>query len=347
MTDSSRPSSFDFGAATLQGLNLPGGKSYIFRVAAWTAIVLTCLYVALGTPIVRAFVEVVQNAIEMELPIDDAEPDPEVVFAMMAPMFRAVGLIFLISLLQMFVFAAAETAIYRNLFHGEDRGVFPLTFGIDELRVLGSRIVVGFIVGGVYMGLYLVGVIAGLIIFGIAGATGSGGITALGGILVFFLFLGAVGVIIWVAVRLAPTSAYSVKLRAFNPVASWAPMQGKVWPAIGSFLILYFVGYFIISFAIGIVFLFMFLASGILKPLMELDTTSTEIPDFSGVWAQVSSAGFIIPMVIGVFLAIFLSLLWWGMIWSMWGYFAKSDHMSNDASQIDYPVFEPEIWTPQ
>jgi len=44
MTEYSRPSSFDFGAATLQGFNLPGGRGYLIRVAAWTAVLLTILY---------------------------------------------------------------------------------------------------------------------------------------------------------------------------------------------------------------------------------------------------------------------------------------------------------------
>lgn len=329
MTEYTPPTNFDFGAATLQGFKLPGGKSYLIRVAAWTAILITIVYVALGAPVVRAYVELFQNFYEMELNLDGSAPDNEVVLAVMAPMFRAMGVMFLIGFLQIAVFAAAETAIYRNLFHNEDRGFFPLTFGMDELRVLGTRIVVGFILGGIYLLMFLLYAVMGMI-----GVAGSGVLAALGGLLTFFITLAAIAGFIWSAVRLAPSSAYSVKLRAFNPIASWAPMRGQVWSAIGGYLILYLVGYFIVGFILMIVFMLLFMSSGILGVLMKIDDTTGELPDFSPVWEHLTSAGFIIPLIIAILISMFLSMIWYGMIWSMWGYFAKDEK-------------EPEYWKPE
>ena len=338
MTEYTRPDSFDFGAATGQGFNLPGGTGYLMRVAAWSALLLVIIYAALGMPIVKAFSAMMSGMIEMEHSLVGADPNPEDVMAVMAPMFKAMGYIMLTSLLQMVVFAAAETAIYRNLFHNEDRGVFPLMFGRDELRVLGTRVIVGFILGGVYIGVYLLTFAFGAMIFGLSEATGSGLLAGLGGILIFALIIGGIALFVWVAIRLAPASAYSVKHGVFNPFISWEPMKGLVWPAIGSYLIVYVVGYLILSFVMMIIFTIFFLASGLIGVMMKMDGTGEAMPDFSPILEQVSSAGFIIPLLIAIFVSLFLSLIWYGAIWSMWGYIAK-----------DKPdeFWSPQTWAPE
>lgn len=338
MTEHVRPDSFDFGAATGQGFNLPGGKSYLVRVAAWSALLFVIILAALGTPVVKAFTAMIGAAIEMEHSLVGAEPDPEDIMAMMTPIFKATGFIFLISLFQMIIFAAAETAIYRNLFHNEDRGVFPLRFGMDELRVLGTRVVVGLILGGVYLGVYFAAFLFGAIIFGLADAVDSGILAALGGILIFALIIAAIAAFVWVAIRLAPASAYAVKQRAFNPFASWEPMKGLVWPAIGSYLIIYVVGYFILSFIMMIVFVIFFLSSGLIGVMMDMDETGEAMPDFSPLLEQIGSAGFIIPLLIAIFVSLFLSFIWYCAIWSMWGYIAK------DKSD---EFWTPQTWAPQ
>ncbi len=324
------PSSFDFGAATTQGFNLPGGKGYLIRVAGFTALFVTLIYVLLGGPVISAYIELFKNMFEMEFNLDGADHDPAVMLAAMGPIFKAMGLIVLISLFQMFVMASAESAIYRNLFYSEDKGVMPLRMGTDEWRVLGTRIVVGLILGGAYLGLYFVGAIIALLLIGLASVLGSGVAAALGGIVIFFLIVAAIAAFIWGAVRLAPASAYSSRNKEFNPFASWHAMKGRVWPAIGGFLILYLVGYFIISFVLGLVFMVLFFSSGILKVLTQIDVDSSDMPDFTPVWDHMTSAGFMIPLVLAIFFSMFLTTLWYGTIWSMWGYFAKTDQTVQD-----------------
>jgi len=327
--------SFDFGAATGQGFNLPSGKGYFLRVAAWSALLIVIIYAVLGTPIFKAFMAMIQNAIEMEHSLVGAEPDPEDVFAIMAPMFRAMGLMSLIGLLQMAVFAAAESAIYRNLFHKEERGIFPLMFGMDELRVFGTRLIIGVILGGLVMVAYLGVILIGVLMFGLAGGLESGALAALGGILIFSAVVAAITGFVWVAVRLAPASAFAVKDRVFNPFASWAPMKGLVWPAIGSYLILYVVGYFILSFMTMIIFVLFFFSSGILGKLMQLETSDDDMPNFTAIGEQLTSAGFIIPLLLAVFLSLFLTLIWYSSIWSLWGYLAKEKAI---------PYTDPQTW---
>jgi hypothetical protein len=337
MSDYTPSPSFDFGAATGQGFNLPGGKSYLLRVAAWSAFIVVIIYAVLGMPIVKAFLAIFQNAIEMEHSLVGAEPDPAEVLAVMAPMFRAMGLISLIGLLQMAVFAAAEAAIYRNLFHREDRGIFPLMFGMDELRVFGTRLVIGFILGGLSVLAYLGVLLMGALIFTLATSLDSGILAALGGILIFAAAIAAIAAFVWIAIRLAPASAYTVKDRVFNPFASWAPMKGLVWPAIGSYLILYVVGYFILSFISLIIFLVFFLSSGVLGKLMQMDISDDVIPDFSALGEQLTSAGFILPLLIAIFLSLFLTLIWYSSMWALWGYLAKVKQT---------PYRDPQTWGP-
>ena len=111
-----------------------------------------------------------------------------------------------------------------------------------------------------------------------------------------------------------------------------------MWPAIGSFLILYVVGYFILGFVMMIVFLIFFLSSGLLGVFMELDETGEVMPDFTPLVEQVTSAGFIIPLLIAIFVSLFLTLIWYGAIWSMWGYMAKDKLPSTD--------MDPQTWRP-
>ena len=46
--------------------------------------------------------------------------------------------------------------------------------------------------------------------FGLADVTGSGILAALGGILLFALFIAGIAAFVWIAIRLAPGSAYAV-----------------------------------------------------------------------------------------------------------------------------------------
>lgn len=340
MTEFSRPPSFDFGAATLQGFRLPGGSNYILRVSAWTALIVTVLYVVLGTPIVRGFADMFGALIEMEHSLDGSDPDPDVVFAALAPMIKASGYIFLLTILQTVAFASAETAIYRNLFYADDKGIFPLRLGVDEWRVVGTRIVMSLVLGTLFFIAYFAVVLFGALIMGLAGAMESGVIAAIGGLLVFCLVLAAIAAFIWMSVRLAPAAAYSVRDRKFDPLASWRPMRGRVWPAIGGYLILYFVGYFGISLVLSIVFVIAFLFSGVLKILIQLDSDGQEIPNFTPLWEHMSSAQFLIPVILAVLISMFMTVLWYGMIWGMWGYFAKTDQDVQNDNWTDGETWE-------
>lgn len=341
MTENTRLLSFDFGIATLQGFNLPGGKNYLLRVAFWTTVLTSIAYILFGLPIFKALAEIMQVIMTTDINPSGRDLSPEVVTAIWAPFIRVMGITFLIGLFKMAIFASAETAIYRNLIHKEDRGFFPLTFGMDELRVLGTRIVVGLILYGVSIGIYTVAALIGALLIGIADATNSSILGAISGLLIFFVIIAAIAVFAWVAVRLAPSSAFSVKNRAFNPVASWKEMKGLVWPAVGSYLILYVVGYFILNFIVFIVFTALFLSSGIAGVLTQLGPAATEVPNFLPVLEYLTSARFLIPLALAAAITMFLTMLWYVIIWSMWGYFAKTDW--TDPKLINDEAGE-EIW---
>ena len=102
-------------------------------------------------------------------------------------------------------------------------------------------------------------------------------------------------------------------------------MQGLVWPAIGSFLILYLVGYFILGFIVGFIFMGLFFSSGIMGALMTIDEATDEAQVFTQLGEYFTSAGFIISLIIAIFVSMFLAMIWYGSIWSLWGYFAKTE----------------------
>jgi len=118
-------------------------------------------------------------------------------------------------------------------------------------------------------------------------------------------------------------------------------MKGLVWPAVGSYLILYVVGYFILNFIVFIVFTVLFLSSGIAGVLTQLGPAATEVPDFLPVMEYLTSARFLIPLALAGTITMFLTMFWYVTIWSMWGYFAKTEW--TDPKPIK-DGFGEEIW---
>lgn len=106
-------------------------------------------------------------------------------------------------------------------------------------------------------------------------------------------------------------------------MGSWKIMKSYVWPTLGSVLIVGIIGYIALSIFWMLASIILFMSSGIIGVLTEMDFESNEMPDFSPLLEQMSSAGFIVPAVIILFLAMFVSFLFIGAIWSIWGYIAK------------------------
>jgi len=328
---------FVVGEAINQVFRLPSGKGFLFRVIGFGSLLFTLLFLLVGTPIIRAYIEMFSNIATLEA--IEAEPDPEDVFAIVAPIFAVMGYFFLLYIGQYFLLVSIETALYKNIIRGEDKGFFPLRFGYDEWRVLGIRLVVGIILYMAYFIAYFVGILIFALIFGLAFAAASGGsgepsigLAIVGFVFFFIFFVGFIVAYLYMFLRLAPSAAISVRTREFNPIVSWAVMKSYVWPCLGAILIVGIVGYIILSIIWIIVVSILFMMSGAIGFFATIDVESGDAPDFSPLLDQMSSIGFIVPSVVLLVLTIFISLLFMSAIWSIWGYVAK---LSDTESVLD------------
>jgi len=322
MSEDPRSPSFDFGKATFQGFRLPGGKSYLIRVAFWAAVLLMAVYVLLGTPILKGLLEFSKKTIAVELGFREAEAALPI--ALRSFIWSILGFYILIVICQVAIFVSAETAIYRNLLHQENKGFFPLRFGRQELRVLGTRLVIGLLLGPIILGVIILAALLTTSVFGVAWSSilveVSGSRVGLISLLFFVVFV----VLFWMSVRLAPASAYCVKSNAFRPLGSWSAMRGFVWRGVGSLLILFLIGAVALGLIYVVLFSILLLSSGILQALMKIGQGPDGVAEFFlALIDNITSASFILPLIGTLFIFVFLSMIWYGAIWAMWGYYAK------------------------
>ncbi|MEP4051847.1 MAG: hypothetical protein ABJN22_06365 [Litorimonas sp.] len=323
MTDSIiRAPKFDFGAAITQIFNLPGGKGYLFRVVGFATLLLTVAFVLFGIPIVKSYVAMFQSIATMEATTGMSEAEElAAVMATMQPMFASMGWFSLLYIAQIGLYISVETALYRNIILGEDKGFFPLRFGGDEFRVLVTRIVVAFILYAAFFVLYFGLIILGAMVFGLGSAAESTAVYGIVALFAFLSFVAFIGGMVYVAIRLAPSAAFAVRDEDFTPVGSWGTMKTYFWPTFGAVLVVGLIGYIGLVVLSLLAFGLLFVSSGIFPLLMELDVDET--PDFTPLLDLLSSAGFIIPAILITLVFTFLGLLYYGAIWSIWGYIAK------------------------
>jgi len=319
---------FDFGAAITQIFDLPSGRGYLCRVLGFATLLLTLAFILLGFPIVKAYVSFFQEIASLDVATEMTESEEiAAVYRSMAPIFAAMGWASMLYIVQIGIYISVETALYRNILRGEDKGFFPLRFGMDEFKVLVTRIVVAIILYGVFFIAYFVLAIIGLVVFGIASSGDSTAAMGIVGIFAFLVILALIGGLIYAAIRLAPSAAFSVRDEDYTPVGSWSTVKTYFWPTFGAVLVVGMVGYIGLSILSLIAFGILFYASGIFPLLMSLENTDT--PDFTPVVDALTSAGFIIPALTITMMFVFLSLLYTGAIWSIWGYVAKLTDKTN------------------
>lgn len=313
---------FDFGAAVTQIFNLPGGKGYLFRVIGFATLLLTVAFVLLGIPIVKSYVAMFQAMATLDTTSGMSEAEEmAAAFEAMAPMFASFGWFSLLYIVQIGLYISVETALYRNIIRGEDKGVFPLRFGGDEFKVLVTRIVVAFILYAAFFVLYFALAIIGMMVFGLGTAVDSTAVYGIVALFAFILFIVFIGGMIYVSIRLAPSAAFSVRDEDFTPVGSWGTMKTYFWPTFGAVLVVGLIGYIGLMVVSLLAFGILFFSSGIFPLLMALEADET--PDFTPLLDSLSSAGFVVPAILVAFIITFLGLLYYGAIWSIWGYVAK------------------------
>lgn len=324
MTDTLiRAPRFDIGAAMTQVFNLPSGNGYLLRVMGFASLLLTVSFVLLGIPIVKAYASVFENMMALDMAdLSDAE-EMAAAYSVMAPLFAAMGFFFLLYIIQIGTYISVEVALYRNIIRGEDKGFFPLRFGMDEFKVLITRIVVALILYAAFMVAYFGFAVLGLMIFGLGSSVGSTVVLGIAGLIMFLLVLALIGALVYASIRLAPSAAFSVRDEVFTPVGSWGTMKTYFWPAFGSVLVIGIIGYIALMVFSLLAFGILIYASGIIPIMMALESNTNDIPDFSPLLEMLTSVGFIVPSIIVMAIATFFSFLYMGAIWSIWGYVAK------------------------
>ena len=235
---------FQFGRAIfLPFRHGPGSTAFVFKSAIFYALVLTMLFALFGKMFVEPAKEYFETIIEMENIDDDAQAMKQI-----GKMMGALGRLMLPYLLVMIggwaVWATIEAALHRRVLREERRtGWFPWRFGKDELLVMLSHLILYMCYMGLYMVSYFV-IIIGVLIAALLGSQ-SVVLGVIGGIIAFALIIASLGLMFWILIRLAPTSALSVANKEFAIGEAWAVSKGRVWPVFGAYAFHYVIGMFV------------------------------------------------------------------------------------------------------
>ena len=130
-------------------------------------------------------------------------------------------------------FVILWAAVFRAVLFPADRRFFYLRLGMDELRLLGTVLVV-------FVGGYLVVVLGGLLVSmvmvmvgkAIAGDAGAG-------VAAILTFLTLFGVVIWAFVRVSPCGPLTIYQRKVVIGPAWRLTKGVFWRLLAAYLLLF------------------------------------------------------------------------------------------------------------
>mgnify|MGYP003630929589 CR=1 FL=1 len=278
------PVSFDYGNAVMHFRKTGGPKGFLFRFGATYVL----LYVLLSAV-----------SLWLQWPMYGAMFDPAVMddpvameAAMMGHMGRMMlGYVVLLPLGLAF-WMVFEGANQRRYMRAED---FRLRLGADEWRLL----VVGLIWFGLFIGLYIGGILAVLVPMGVAAATGTGEGAMIGGVLAFVLAIAYMIFVFWLCARFSPAAALTVRDRKIKFGEAWRVTRGKAWTIIGSWIVLA-----LIMSAVFFVFYLIFVVAIIASLMPMMSGMETEDP--TAVFRALLSPGVLIPGALLVVVLVFL-----------------------------------------
>lgn len=125
--------------------------------------------------------------------------------------------------------AILTCAIYRAILHPEDMSGGYVRIGADELRMAVLNLLLTLIWT---LAIFAVGLVA-IVVATTVGAIGSSLVTLLGGVVT----LAAVGVVVWVLVRLSLAGAITFSEQRIRIRASWSLTRGRFWPLFGAYVL--------------------------------------------------------------------------------------------------------------
>jgi len=308
---------FELGDAVFQAFKLPGGLSFLVRLIISMSILLGILWAVFAGPIVSAYVEFFNFVIELEEA--GREPSP---WEIIGPMLSLMGIFSILGFVSWFIMASAETALHKNKLHGVDLGIFPLRFGMAEIRVMIAQLVVGLVITGIVVVGY--GLTALLVVAAIAGGQVNGALGFLGGLLAFLVIMGMIVALVLASVRLAPTAALSVRDNELKTLQGWHVSKGRFWPMLGSFFIIMIITSIVQQTIMTGGMMALMPMIGDLESLASVDSDDPAV-----VWEIIKTAflqpSVLIPLVIVMIIYIIGQMLSYCAIWGVSSYVAGLD----------------------
>ena len=301
---------FDTRKSILRPWDAPGGKSFLLRILLWGAALYLLVFFFFGRGFLEAYMDMVRGLAELES-LDESEVGAESL-----ALFKFYASLFLVSIGGWFIAVSVETALHKNIFRGEDRGLFPLWFGRDEGRVMLTQFVLFLSIMGIYFAM-----IIGLVLLGFIGAAlGSAG-TVLSILLIIVGVFVGLAVIIKLMIRLAPAAAYGVKHDKLVIFEMWGKSKGNGWNIFGSYVITFLCGYLFVT---VLMYLGLFISFGS-AGIELISGTIPENPDevFDSIAEIFSKTS--VKISLGIFMIIYMAgnLLWYLHMWGVGNYAAE------------------------
>lgn len=305
---------FDTQKSIIRPWQAPGGKGFLLRILLWGAALYLFVFFFFGRGVLESYMEMFRGLAALEAAGEtDAEAEALAMFSSLGKLY---GSLFLVGIGGWFVAVSVETALHKNIFRGEDRGIFPLWFGRDEGRVMLTQFVLFLSCIAIYFAM-----IIGVFIFGaLVSITGSVG-AVIFGLLMFAAFIAGIAALIKLTIRLAPAAAYGVKHNRLVIFEMWKKSKGYGWSIFGSYIITFICGYVLTS---GLIYVGMFIVFGDLAASDLLIGDVPEDPDalFSQIAETFNKTS--VKVSLGVFMIVYmaLSLLWYLHMWGVGNYAA-------------------------
>ena len=290
-------------------------KNFLLKLILWGSGLYLILFLIFGKGFLSGFIEYIQVIVSIEAG-PGGEPNPEDISRMMGVLLKWMGSLFLVSILSWLIMVSVETAFHKNTLHGIDHGFFPLRFGVPELRVMLAQFIVYLIVNVVYLVVYFAFILVILIAIGIGSAISPTVAAILGGIVGVAGFFGMLIVILLVLARLAPAAAMSVRDDEIRLLEGWKLTKNMYWPMIGSYFIIWLVGYVLIL----IIFLgFAMLAFGDTSVFDSFENIPSDDPEAFAIAVDqlFSNLRVTLPLIIGTIITSFITFVFYAATWGV------------------------------
>lgn len=285
---------FEFGNAAFH-FNRTGGPPGFLWKFGLTYAAAVILLAAITTPLFWPMIAASFNPATAN--------DPEALADAMLGSIGTILLGYLVTLvLSVVIWAMFESASQRRYVRGDG---FGLRFGADELRLLA----VGFFWFLIFLGLYiatLIMVMVPTVMMGVAASNGDASYAGPMVLLLFVMMLVMAVVSIWVCARLSPAAALTIRDKRIRFFSAWGVTKGKVWTLVGSWIVLWLIGFavFLVFYLVLAVAMF-----GVFGPLLS-SAEATEEEFVAALTSPVTLAiiavvTFVIYALYGAFMHIF------------------------------------------